>query len=67
MTPVFLPRRAVLLELAELETIELALSDWAIDTWGGAIRNPGYATARQKLQDALRSIEIERKQARLHA
>lgn len=62
-----LPRRALLFDLAELEVLELALTDWAIDTWGGATRNPGYATAQAKIQAAIRCIAIERTQARLHA
>lgn len=65
-TPATTLQRALLFEVSELETILLALDDWAIDTWGGATRNPGYITARQKVQAALRAIDIERRQALLH-
>lgn len=59
-------QRALVFDLAELEVLALALTDWAIDTWGGALANPGYATAQEKIRNAIHAIDIERKQAIPH-
>lgn len=48
-----MPKRAVLLDLQELELVSRALADMAIDTWGGIRQNPAFTSARRKIEEAL--------------
>lgn len=55
------PKRAVVLELPELEVISRALADLAVDTWGGIKAVPGWETARAKINEALDLCLAQRK------
>ena len=57
--PVQVPKRAIVLNLAELEVIDHALSDLIIDSWGGAQDTPGFYTARGKIGEALGACQLE--------
>lgn len=59
--PALTPKRAIVLNLHELEVIDRALADLAIDTYGHAEDTPGFHTARGKIGEALGACQLERR------